>query len=198
MDKLHYVELPNFKTLSPFISDLALNIHINDHHIPYEKKMIRIDPDIIKYNLDFIINNSDKFNKTIMNCARQIWNHNFYWKCLSISNDIAQYTTTKEFFFKYFNIDKICEAGMNLFGSGWVWLVYNNNEFTIISTPNGDIPHGIIIMNIDIWEHSYYIDHCGNKLQFMRNLLKYLINWEFIHKNLSLIDKYKLYNLTDY
>ncbi len=29
-----------------------VEIHINDHHIPYEKKMIRIDPDIIKYNLE--------------------------------------------------------------------------------------------------------------------------------------------------
>src|SRR5690606_22605030 len=57
---------------------------------------------------------------------------------------------------------KLSDAAARQFGSGWGWLVSNNGQLEVYSTPNQDSPlmkgHTPII-GVDDWEHAYYLKY---------------------------------------
>jgi Fe-Mn family superoxide dismutase len=63
------------------------------------------------------------------------------------------------------------EAGLKRFGSGWTWLVVQNNRLAVISTPNQDNPMmdgaGIPILGIDVWEHAYYLNYQNRRADYL-------------------------------
>ena len=87
--------------------------------------------------------------------------------------------------------DKFIEAGANLFGSGWIWLVQDKDtlKLEIIQTYNADSPmlHGkIAILTVDVWEHAYYIDYKNDRLSYLKNVIKFHLNWDFAKNNIQL------------
>src|SRR5699024_8362110 len=53
-------------------------------------------------------------------------------------------------------------AAKGRFGSGWSWLVVNNGELEVMSTPNQDSPlmeGKTPILGLDVWEHAYYLKY---------------------------------------
>src|SRR3989344_2647199 len=87
------------------------------------------------------------------------------------------------------NFDKFKEefskSANSLFGSGWCWLVLNNNKLETVKTSNQDNPISegkIPILGIDLWEHSYYLKWNSNRAGFIENFYN-IINWDQVEKN---------------
>lgn len=79
-------------------------------------------------------------------------------------------------------ITKLQTAGATRFGSGWSWLVVNNNKLEVISTLNQDSPlmnNMTPILGIDVWEHAYYLKYQNKRPEYLKNIFT-IIDWNEI------------------
>ena len=127
----------------------------------------------------------------IFNNAAQIWNHSFYWNCLSpngggapdsgLGDAIDQTFGSFEAFKEQFTA-----AAIGNFGSGWTWLVKNSSGgLEIVNTDDAGNPmteghHPLL--TCDVWEHAYYIDYRNKRPDYLAAFWQ-LANWEFVAGN---------------
>ena len=132
-------------------------------------------------------------NKKLFNASAQIWNHSFYWQCLSPE---AQQPTgkLKEMIERDFGsqaelVAKLKAESVGHFASGWGWLVLDGDSLKITSLHDADTPvvyDGMKpLLTLDVWEHSYYIDYRNARPNYLDALLEKAINWEFVAQNLD-------------
>ena len=77
---------------------------------------------------------------------------------------------------------------MGRFGSGWAWLVSDNGELKIVSTPNAEMPAapGVTpLLVVDVWEHAYYLDYQNLRPVWVQTFFEKLVNWDFVNANLA-------------
>jgi Fe-Mn family superoxide dismutase len=193
-------DLPYDKTaLEPHISAETLDFHHGKHHNTYVvnlNKLLEGRQDLSSQSLeDIILASADKSveNIGVFNNSAQIWNHSFYWHCLSpngggepvgaistaITRDFGSYENFKQQF---------TQASLTQFGSGWAWLVSDDNgKLSIIKTANADTPltdpNLKPILTCDVWEHAYYVDYRNRRPDYVATFLDKLVNWEFANSN---------------
>jgi Fe-Mn family superoxide dismutase len=124
----------------------------------------------------------------IFNNAAQIWNHSFYWNCLSPkgggepSGKLAEAIKAQFASFDSFK-EKFTAAGVTLFGSGWAWLVKDADgklEIVLESNAGNPMRNGLVpLLTIDVWEHAYYIDYQNRRPDYMTEIWK-LIDWNAV------------------
>ncbi|MFQ3307498.1 MAG: Fe-Mn family superoxide dismutase [Candidatus Midichloriaceae bacterium] len=185
-------------SLKPVISTETVEFHYDKHHKGYANKLNKM-LDSSKYaddNLeDMIVKSYKNHDFPVYNNAAQIWNHDFYWdsissvKNMTIDQDLlsiinANFGTIEQF------KSKFIDAGVTLFGSGWIWLVQDKEtmKLSIIQTNNADNPlilNKRPILTIDVWEHAYYIDYRNNRLEYLKNSVESLLNWDFAKNNIK-------------
>ncbi|MBU6329651.1 MAG: superoxide dismutase [Fe] [Acidobacteria bacterium] len=178
--------------LAPHISAETLEYHYGKHHKTYVdnlNKLVDGTPDA-DASLESIIM---KAEGGLFNNAAQVWNHTFFWNCLTpngggaptgeladrISSSFGSYDAFKA---------QITDAGLTQFGSGWAWLVEDGSGLAIMKTPNADLPmkHSAkALFTIDVWEHAYYIDYRNARAKFIEVVLDNLVNWDFVAANLA-------------
>ena len=81
---------------------------------------------------------------------------------------------------------ELASAAVSQFGSGWVWLVFEEGKLKVVKTANADHPltMGLMpLLNIDVWEHSYYLDYQNRRVDYVNAVLDKLVNWEFALQN---------------
>jgi superoxide dismutase, Fe-Mn family len=178
--------------LAPHISAETIQYHYGKHHAAYVANLNKLttDTDFADASLEEIILKADG---GIFNNAAQVWNHSFYWNCLSPNGGnepqgaLADAINSKWGDFKTFR-DEFSNAAATRFGSGWAWLVLTSDgQLDIVSTANADNPmtDGLIpLLTCDVWEHAYYIDTRNSRPQYIENFWK-LVNWEFVTENLT-------------
>ena len=72
------------------------------------------------------------------------------------------------------------DAAVGQFGSGWAWVYEEDGAIKIMTTANGDTPiaRGINpLLNIDVWEHAYYLDYQNRRAEHVENFIEHLANW---------------------
>ncbi|MCK9301993.1 MAG: superoxide dismutase [Bacteroidales bacterium] len=172
-------------SLEPYISKTTLEYHYGKHHQAYVNNLnnLIVGTPFEESSLETIIKGA---TGGIFNNAAQIWNHSFYFvECLSptglrepqgalaedIRNTFGSYDNFKELFTK---------AAVSLFGSGWAWLVRNQEgKLEIVQTSNADNPMTAgktPIITCDVWEHAYYLDYQNKRPDYINAFWK-LINW---------------------
>lgn len=194
MFSLNEFPLPfNSVALEPYISQETIDFHHGKHLATYIKNLNDLYHGTQYENLplnDIIIQTAkDDTAKKIFNNAAQVYNHNFFFHCLSnekfpIPSEITEAFESAENFYSQFK-----SVATSIFGSGWAWLVQEKDgTLKIISTANADTPiaHNLKpILTIDVWEHSYYLDYQNRRADYIDTVLKNLINWEFVKENLQ-------------
>jgi Fe-Mn family superoxide dismutase len=129
----------------------------------------------------------------IFNNAAQAYNHDFFWKSLRPTDFFSEPSPKMlELINKSFgNLENFYTefktTAVGQFGSGWAWLVKDEEKLKIIKTANADNPltHGLKpILTIDVWEHSYYLDYQNRRADYIEAILRNLLNWEFAQSNL--------------
>jgi superoxide dismutase, Fe-Mn family len=189
------------KSLEPYISAKTLDFHYNKHHKGYLDKlnMLIKDKDYEHMELEELIKKvyCNDAEVAIFNNAAQVWNHTFYWH--SMKNDGGSKPTEDSMIMKKISDDLggfekfteiFSEYGVNQFGSGWVWLVLENNKLKVTKTPNADLPfthNQVPLLTMDVWEHAYYLDCQNRRIDYIKVFLDHLINWDFAEKNLKQI-----------
>ena len=176
--------------LEPYMSQETLEYHYGKHHKGYVDKingLIR-GTEFEDASLEEMVAEA---TGEIFNNAAQVWNHTFFWNCLSPRRQSPNPTVSKaldslggfEGFQKQFD-----KAASGLFGSGWTWLVKDaGGALSIMTTPNANTPvrdGHIALLTCDVWEHAYYIDHRNDRAAYLKNYWP-LVNWEFVAANLS-------------
>jgi Fe-Mn family superoxide dismutase len=177
--------------LEPHISAETLEFHHGKHHRAYVTKLNELiaGTEYEDLPLEEVIRTA---SGATFNNAAQAWNHAFYWNCLSPSGGgvptgkIAEAIQARWGSFDKFKTE-IAQAAVTNFGSGWTWLVKNENgELEILNTANAGNPlteGKTPILTIDVWEHAYYIDYRNVRPQYVEAYWQ-LVNWEFASKNL--------------
>lgn len=190
------IELPPLPypldALQPHISKETLEYHYEKHHRAYVTNLNNLLPGsgLENLSLEEIIKQS---KGPIFNNAAQVWNHTFYWHCLTpkgggeptgalaaaINQAFGSFGSFKEQFSK---------TAIATFGSGWGWLAKNaQGGLEIISTSNAGTPmtdNKKALLTCDVWEHAYYIDYRNLRPKYVEAFWN-LVNWEFVAKNFS-------------
>jgi superoxide dismutase, Fe-Mn family len=182
----------NLSALAPHISHESMHLHYHKHHQGYVDKLNDLMKDNKKpeCSLEELILSSPQGD--ILNNALQIWNHNFYWKCLTPK---AQHKTPYKLelliekkwgTLKKFQ-DEFTQTSMEHFGSGWSWLALKNNQLEILCTENGA---NLIkteytpLLALDLWEHAWYHDSQNEKERFIKSFWN-IVNWDFVDKQID-------------
>jgi superoxide dismutase, Fe-Mn family len=195
------ITLPNLpydkKDLEPFISENTLNFHYGKHHQTYVTNLNNLisGTDLEGKSLEEIIDISRKNNQDgIFNNAAQIWNHTFYWHSMKKNGGgkpegklLAKIEEDFGSFEKFTEEFKV--AGATQFGSGWAWLVSDENgKLQVVKTLNAETPLGTNLkplITMDVWEHSYYLDFQNARPKYIETFLNNLVNWDFALENLE-------------
>ncbi|MBQ7140325.1 MAG: superoxide dismutase [Bacilli bacterium] len=194
-DKLNY----GYSELEPYIDTHTLGLHYNKHYLNYLNNLNKI---LNKYQIQYVAKNNldgvlSAINKMEQNDTYDalfnlggVINHEIYFDSISpnknnklvgkIKDDIEK---------KYGNHNNFKKEILNcvktLQGSGYTYLVKDrNNELQILNFPNQAIPefYGYKpIMNIDLWEHAYYINYKNNKEEYINNFFD-ILDWNKINK----------------
>lgn len=178
--------------LAPHISEETLDFHYGKHHQTYVTKLNGLIPGTEFENmpLEDIIKKS---SGGIFNNAAQVWNHTFYWNCLSpngggeptgaladaINNKFGSYGKFQEAF---------SDCAANTFGSGWAWLVKNSDgSVDLSSTSNANTPlteGKTPLLTCDVWEHAYYIDYRNARPKYLEAFW-HVVNWDHAAKQFA-------------
>ena len=179
--------------LEPHISSETLDYHYGKHHATYVTKLNGLveGTDMESKSLEEIIKSSEG---GVFNNAAQVWNHTFYWHCLSPNGggeptgDLAEAINAKWGSFADFQA-AFNDKAVNNFGSSWTWLVKTaDGSLDIVNTSNAETPISgeeyTPVLTVDLWEHAYYIDYRNARPKYLENFWA-LFNWEFGNENFA-------------
>ncbi len=178
--------------LAPHISTETIDYHYGKHHATYVTNLNKLIPgtEFAEMSLEDIIK---KASGGIFNNAAQVWNHTFYWNSLSpkgggeptgaladaIKKSFGSFASFKE---------KLSNAAVTQFGSGWAWLVKNSDgSLAVEQTSNAATPlrdGKRALLTVDVWEHAYYIDYRNARAAYVDAFWK-IVNWDFASQNLK-------------
>jgi Fe-Mn family superoxide dismutase len=189
-------ELPKLpyamNALVPYLSEETLTYHYGKHHRTYVTKLNELLPgtEFEELPLDEVVRRA---SGPIFNNAAQVWNHNFYWKCLDPeSAGKPARELAKAIDAEFGSFDKFArefrETALAQFGSGWTWLVREHSgQLAIRNGHDADNPllwKQAPILTCDVWEHAYYIDYRNDRAKYLDAFWD-LVNWNFAERNFS-------------
>lgn len=178
--------------LQPHISKETLEYHHGKHHQTYVTNLNNLIKGTEFENLS-LADIIKKSTGSIFNNAAQVWNHSFYWHCLSpngggkptgaLNDAIIKKWGSFEEFKKSFTT-----LAIGTFGSGWGWLVKDaNGGLDLVSTSNAATPLTSTkkaLLTCDVWEHAYYIDYRNSRPNYLEAFWN-LVNWDFVATNFN-------------
>ena len=184
-------ELPSLpyakSALAPHISEETLDFHHGKHHKTYVDNLNNLVPgtEYESKSLEEIIKVS---SGGIFNNAAQVWNHTFYWHCLSPNGggeptgELAD--AINETFGSFENFrEEFTKTLVTTFGSGWGWLVKTNDgRLELASTIGAGNPMTegkTPLLTCDVWEHAYYVDYRNARPAYLKAFWE-LVNWEYV------------------
>lgn len=185
-------DLPYAKDALPGVSAETLEYHHGKHHATYVKTLNGLvdGTEHADASLEDVIKAADA--GPLFNNAAQVWNHTFFWNCMSPTGggaptgDVGEAVNSAFGSYDAFATE-FSEAAKTQFGSGWAWLV-DDGGLKIMKTANADLPlkHGVkALLTLDVWEHAYYIDYRNARPDHIKNFLDNLVNWDFVAQNMA-------------
>ncbi len=178
--------------LEPHISAETLEFHYGKHHQTYVTNLNKLIPgtEFEALSLEEII---QKSTGGIFNNAAQVWNHSFYWNCLSPngggepSGALADAINASFGSFAEFK-EQFSQTAITTFGSGWAWLVKKpDGSLALASTSNAATPligDNTPLLTCDVWEHAYYVDYRNARPKYVEAFWN-LVNWDFVAENFA-------------
>jgi len=178
--------------LEPYISAKTIGLHYGKHHAGYVATANRLLMDSAfqdKTPVEIIKLTAGKNKHSkIFNNVAQAWNHDLFWNCMKpggggmpkgklakkIEDSFGSFSAFKKEFLT---------AAKSRFGSGWVWLVLDDDILKVVTTSNADTPlsQGLNpIFTVDVWEHAYYLDYQNRRTDFVEIVLDNLADWDSV------------------
>lgn len=168
----------DYSALEPAISAEIMELHHSKHHQTYVDKLnaaLEKAPQQQNKSIEEILQHLDDLSEDVRTAVRNNggghYNHSFFWKSMTpggseLTGDLKE--KIDEAFGSFDNFKKqFSEAAINVFGSGWVWLL---PDMTITATPLQDSPimKGVTpLLGLDVWEHAYYLDYQNRRPEYV-------------------------------
>ncbi len=186
--KYEQPELPYKRdALAPAISPETIDYHYGKHEKAYIDNLNRLikGTEFEDMDLEEVIVNA---KGALFNNASQAWNHIFYFFTFSpdgsrepggdlrkaIDRDFGSFDKFKEAF---------VDAGVGLFGSGWVWLCRDDDGKLLItqgSNAQNPLTDGLTpLLTFDVWEHAYYLDYQNRRADALKALWD-IVDWDVV------------------
>ena len=183
-----------YDALEPYFDKQTMEIHYTKHHQTYVDKLnaaLEGHEDLQNKGVEDLLRDleavPDSIRTAVRNHGGGHFNHSFFWPMLRketrLGGDVAQAINSAFGSFDTFR-DKFSNAAGLLFGSGWAWLVWSNNELQIMTTANQDNPLSqgkTPIMGIDVWEHAYYLKYQNRRPEYIKAFFT-VINWNKVNE----------------
>jgi Fe-Mn family superoxide dismutase len=178
--------------LEPHISKETIGFHYGKHHQTYVTNLNNLvaGTELEGLSLEDVI---AKSSGGVFNNAAQVWNHTFYWNCLSPNGggeptgELAAAINEAFGSFAEFKT-AFSQNAITTFGSGWGWLVKNQDgSLALASTSNANTPltdGQTPLLTCDVWEHAYYIDYRNARPNYLEAFWQ-LVNWDFVAANFA-------------
>jgi len=178
--------------LQPHISQETLEYHYGKHHQTYVTNLNNLikGTEFENLSLEDIVKKS---SGGVFNNSAQVWNHSFYWNCLSpngggaASGAVAEAINAKFGSFDKFK-EEFSKSALANFGSGWTWLVKKaDGSVDLVNTSNAGTPlstDDVALLTCDVWEHAYYVDYRNARAKYVEAFWA-LVNWEFVNQNFA-------------
>ena len=187
-----------YDALEPYISVDMLRLHHDKHHQAYVDKLnsaikgatLESSTDVACLLTD-LHSIPENLRKAVKNQGGGHYNHTLYWNILGnaknnhdpigkvaseIKNTFGDFDTFKE---------KFNQLAITLFGSGWVWLIVDQNKsFKLVQTPNQDCPlsdGAFPLLTMDVWEHAYYYQYQNRRPEYVKQFWN-VVNWSSVEE----------------
>lgn len=191
-NKFALVPLPYAENaLVPYVGAKTIQYHYGKHLVAYidNTNKQKAGTEFEQLPLHEIVK---KATGGLFNNAAQVFNHYFYFEALHTPGQEKPLPKVQQLIegsfgsFEAFK-EKFTQAGVTLFGSGWVWLVQNGDKLEILALPNAENPlkegkHPLLTM--DVWEHAYYLDTQNARAKYIEHFWK-LVNWEAVEQRVK-------------
>ncbi|MGB9692638.1 MAG: superoxide dismutase [Candidatus Sumerlaeaceae bacterium] len=188
----------SYAALEPVIDVQTMHLHHDKHHAAYVEnlnKAIAQHPELASRGLEQLLGDLAQVPENIRTAVRNHggghWNHTFFWELMKpsgankASGELADAIRATFMSFENFQA-RFEEAGLKLFGSGWVWLVVNKEKkLEILTTPNQDTPLAVgarPVLGNDVWEHAYYLKYQNRRGEYLKAWWK-VVNWDVAAAN---------------
>lgn len=197
-------ELPplvySYDALEPHIDSKTMEIHHAKHHQAYIDKLngvLEKYPDLQNRSLEDLIANlhgvpmNENYRRTLKNNGGGHLNHSFFWQVIAPKSGGEPIGNASEAIKRSFGSfekfkEEFSRSALTIFGSGWGWLVVNQNkELKIITTPNQDSPlmdGDVPLLGIDMWEHAFYLKRQNRKNEYVEAFWN-VVNWRQVEEN---------------
>ncbi len=192
-------ELPilnyGYGDLEPYIDETTMSIHHSKHHAAYINNLnIALEkyPELQDKSAEELLRSlstiPEEIFTVVKNNAGGHYIHSFFWKVIGPSENSAPSPSLTEAINKAFgNLEnfksEFSKAAAARFGSGWAWLVLNDEGFLqIISTANQDSPISenlTPILALDVWEHAYYLKYQNKRPEYVSAWWN-VVNWDTV------------------
>ncbi len=185
-----------YKDLEAAIDATTMEIHYSKHAATYAKNLneavIAEKVNISNVSLESLLGKISKYSPKLRNNAGGHYNHELFWQSMAAKSSLkpeGKLLAAIEKDFGSFEAFKtqFTDAGKGRFGSGWAWLVLNNDKKLIVgSTPNQDNPlmdiselKGTPLLGLDVWEHAYYLRYMNKRPDYINNWWN-VVNWDVV------------------
>lgn len=186
----------DFNALEPQIDQATMEIHYGKHHQTYVNNLnaaLEGKPALQEKTIEELLQNLDAVPEEIRTAVRNNGgghlNHSLFWGVIAPASGNSAPTgklaAAIEKAFGSLNAfkEEFTKAATTRFGSGWAWLVVNENgALEVTSTPNQDHPvmeGKVAVLGLDVWEHAYYLNYQNRRPDYIASFFE-IINWEAV------------------
>ena len=185
-----------YDALEPHIDKETMNIHHTKHHNTYVTNLnnaLEGNAELLSKTVEEVVSNLDAVPENVRTAVRNNGgghaNHSLFWTILTPNGsgaptgELADAIAAKFGSFDAFK-EEFAKAAATRFGSGWAWLVVNNGELEVTSTPNQDSPLSegkTPILGLDVWEHAYYLNYQNRRPDYIGAFWN-VVNWDEVAK----------------
>jgi Fe-Mn family superoxide dismutase len=171
----------DYGALEPHIDEQTMRIHHDKHHQAYVDKVNAAleATDWAENPIEEVLTSLDRIPDGIRAAVRNNGgghlNHTLFWESMSPNGggepegDLAG--AIDEAFGSFADFQAaLKEAGVNRFGSGWAWLVVDDEGLAVLSTANQDNPISdgkTPLLGVDVWEHAYYLRYQNRRPDYI-------------------------------
>lgn len=182
--------------LEPHIDAKTMEIHHDKHHAGYTKKLNAAieGTEHEGKSIEDILSNVSAAGGAVRNNGGGYYNHSLFWEVMgpngggTPSGELSDAINNQFGSFDKFK-DEFKNAGATQFGSGWAWLIVDdNNKLVVTNTPNQDNPlmdvvdvNGTPILGVDVWEHAYYLNYQNRRPDYLEAFFN-VINWNEVNR----------------
>lgn len=186
-----------YDALEPYIDARTMEIHHSKHHQAYINKLnsaLARYPELQEKHVEVLLRLikevPEDIRQAVINHGGGHANHSLFWEIMSPeggkepNQELMKALNSAFENFKQFQ-EEFTNAALNLFGSGWTWLVVDNEsqlEITSTSNQNSPLMDGKTpILGLDVWEHAYYLKYQNKRAEYLEAWWN-VVNWDEVER----------------